>query len=68
MPSGLHLLIHFPYLALPSPLSPQVTTSLFSVSMNLFLFCYIHSFVLFSRFHIQVKTYSTYFSLSTKLH
>ena len=40
--SSLYLLILYPYLA-PS-LSPLVTTSLFSISVSLFLFCYIHSF------------------------
>ena len=44
--------ISYPYIA-PSPsLSPLVTTSLFSISVSLFLFCYIHFFVLFVRFHL----------------
>ena len=37
--SGFYLSIPFPYL--PSPASPAVTTSLFSISMHLLLFCYI---------------------------
>ena len=64
IPGNLYLLIPFPYLLLSPPLSPLVTTNLFSVSMSLVSFCYIHSFVLVFRFHIYVKTYSVYFSLT----
>ena len=40
-------------LSCPFPfLLPTGNTSLFSVSVSLFLFCYIHWFVLFFRFHI----------------
>ena len=45
-------LISYLYLASSSSLTPLVTTGLFSTSVSLFLFCYIYSFVLFSRFHI----------------
>ena len=44
-------------------LSPLVTTSLLSVSVSLFLFCYIHSFVLFFRYYGQVITHSVYLSV-----
>ena len=47
---------------LPS-LSALVTTSLFFISVSLFLFCYIHSFLLFLRFHIQMISYSICLSL-----
>ena len=40
--SSLHLLISYSYIVPPSFLPAQVTTNLFSVSMSLFLFCYIH--------------------------
>ena len=43
-----------PTLSCPhSSLSPLVTTSLFSKSVTLFLFYYIHYFVLFFRFHCK---------------
>ena len=45
MHNSLYLLISYPYVA--SPLSPLVTTNLFSVYVSLFLFCYIHWFVYF---------------------
>ena len=35
-----------------------VTTSLFSISVSVFLFCYIHQFVLIFRFHVSVISYS----------
>ena len=41
--------------------SPLASTSLFSISVSLFLFYYMHSFILFFRFHTQVITYSTVF-------
>ena len=44
--SSIYLLIHFPNLATTPSLSLLVTTSFF-ISMSLFLFCYIQSFVLF---------------------
>ena len=53
-------------LSLPAPLqslSPRVTTSLFSVSVTLFLFYYIHSFVLFLRLQLFMKTYNICLSL-----
>ena len=41
--SSLYSLIPYSYFISPLPLSPLATVSLFSVSMNLFLFCvYIH--------------------------
>ena len=36
-----------PISPLPASFSLLVTTSLFLLAVNLFLFCYIHSFVLF---------------------
>ena len=46
-----YLLISYPYDAF-SPFLYLVTTSLFSISVNLFLFCYSHSLVLFFSFHV----------------
>ena len=43
------------YLFCTLPSSPLTTTCSFSVSVSLFLFCPVCSFVLFFRFHIQVK-------------
>lgn len=44
--SSLYLLIPQPYLVPPYfPLSPLVTTSLFSMTVSLFQFCGIHSFI-----------------------
>ena len=34
------------------PIAPLVAPRLFSMSMSLLLFCYIHQFVVFFRFHI----------------
>ena len=63
--NSLYLLISYPFL-LPTSLSPVVITSLFSISVSLFLFCYIHLCAVFFRFHIQVISYSifclTYFT------
>ena len=39
-----------PVLCLPLSISSLVATSLFSTSVSLFLFCYVHSFVLFLDF------------------
>ena len=39
-------------LLFPSPLPPMGNHSLFSISVSQFLFCYIHSFVLFFRFQV----------------
>ena len=44
---SLYLLIVYPYLAPPHSLPPVVTTSLFSISVTIFLFHYIHSFTCF---------------------
>ena len=38
--------------------------SLFSISARWFLFCHINYFVLHFRFHMQVITYSIFFSLT----
>lgn len=46
-PSSLYLLILSSDFAPPITLSPLITTSLFSVSVSLFLFCYILSFKFF---------------------
>ena len=53
-----------PYIALPSSVSPLVTSSLFSVSVNLLLFCYIHWFVVLLRFYLEVISYSICLLLS----
>ena len=57
IPSSWCLLICFPYLA-PWHLSTLITTSLFSVSVHLFVLLYIKN-VLFFRFNMWEKTYST---------
>ena len=44
-------------------LPPMAATCLFSVSISLFLFCYVSSFVLFLRFHIYVKLWYLSFSV-----
>ena len=54
----------YPYLASPHFPLPTVTTSLFSVSVNLLLFCYIHWFVVFFRLHIYMIIYSIFLSLT----
>ena len=41
MPSSLYLLILFTYFSLSPLISPLAATSLFFVSVILFLFCYI---------------------------
>ena len=61
---SLSLLISLTYFSPPLTPSPLTTTCLFSVSIALFLFCYICSFVLFFRFHIQLRSYSSSLSLS----
>ena len=53
-----------PFTSLP-PLPALATTCLFSVSISLFLICYICS--LFFRFHIEIKPYGT-FSLLDSFH
>ena len=57
MYDSLYLLILFHYLAPLLSLFPMITTSLFSVTISLFLFYYIHLFALFGGFHIQEKIY-----------
>ena len=42
---------HTPFLPLSTALSPLVTTGLVSISLSLFLFCYIYSNVSFFRIH-----------------
>ena len=54
--SNLYILIPSPFLPLPPRHSSWVITSLFSVFVSSFLFCYTCSFVLFFGFHIKVKT------------
>ena len=44
---SLYLLISHSYPALLPSFSSLVATSLYSASVNLFLFCYIHSFYFF---------------------
>ena len=56
-----------PTLMLPI-LSPLMTTRLFSVSVSLFLFWYIHQFVVFCTFHISMISYRIYLSLSGLFH
>ena len=56
--NSLYLLISYPVLLLPFSLSLTVTTSLFFISLSLFLL--LHTFVLFFRFHL----YGIYLSLS----
>ena len=57
---------HTLVLLLPSPLSQLVITSSFSVSVNLFLFCYIHLLVLFLRFHYKISCFNLFFNCKTK--
>ena len=54
----------FPYLASPHFPLPTVTTSLFSVSVSLLLFCYIRWFVVFFRLHISMIICSIFLSLT----
>ena len=61
---SLYLLISFTYFIHPPTLSPLATTCLLSVSIGLFLFCYVCSFVLFCRFHIKVKSHCICLSLT----
>ena len=56
--NSLYLLFSYPVLLLPFSLSLTVTTSLFFISLSLFLL--LHTFVLFFRFHL----YGIYLSLS----
>ena len=50
-----HLSMHA---CIPSSSAPpsSVTMGLFSISVSLFLFCFIHLVVLFFRFHLEVVT------------
>ena len=50
IPSSPYFLISFFILLLPSFLSPLIITRLFSVSVSLFLFCYVRSFASFSTY------------------
>ena len=52
---NLSLLISLTYFSPPLAPSPLAATYLFSLSVTLLMFCYVCSFVLFSRFHIWVK-------------
>ena len=60
--NSLHFLIPYPYLAPLLFPSSWVTTSLFSSSVSLFSFSYIHQIISFFRFHIQ--WYNTVFVFS----
>ena len=53
IPNSLYLLLPNPILPVPSSLSLLVTTK-FSVSVSLLLFCFIHQFVVYFRFHISL--------------
>ena len=63
----IHLFCNWKFISLNFPhlfhlyLFPLTITSLFSVSVTQFLFCYVCSFVLFLRFQIYVKSYSIVF-------
>ena len=48
--------------------SMVITTNVFSISVSLLLFCYIHEFVVFFTFHVQVKSYCICFFLSDLPH
>jgi len=61
--SSLYLLIPYSYLALPPSLFPPVTTSLFCLSVSLFLFCYIHLLASFLD-----STYKWYHTIFVSLH
>ena len=50
------------------PLSPMVTTGLFSISVSLLLLCYIHWFVECFRLYIQAISYSICVSLTDLFH
>ena len=52
IPNRLYLLIPYPSLAPAPPLSPLVTTGLYSKSASLLLFCYSPWFVLFFRLDV----------------
>ena len=57
---NLYILTPYSYFAPPPRHSSWVTTSLFSVFVSSFLFCYNCSFVLFFGFHVKVKTVFVY--------
>ena len=65
-PNCLYIFTYSPSPLLPflPPPSLLLTTSLLSVSVNLFLFCYNCPFVLVFKLHRQMKTYSVCLSLS----
>ena len=56
-----------PILPLPASDSLLVTTSLTSVYMSMLLFCFIHKFAEFFKFHILVISYSICSSLTCSL-
>jgi len=62
IPNRLCLLISYPYIAPPPSLSPLVATSLFSVSVSLCLFCYMHYLVVFFRFISHISDITHYLS------
>ena len=65
--SNVYFLLPYPYFSPPFFLLPTGNQYFFfPISVSLFLFCYIHQFVLIFRFHIQVITYSICMTYSTK--
>ena len=63
---------HTPFSLSPLPFSPLANTSLLSIPVRLFLFCYIHSFFFFLDFtyewyHISLILLSMIFSRSTNI-
>ena len=65
IPSSLYLLIPYPYLA-PSPTALSFLVSLFSISVSMFLLCFMHSFFFFLeipyiRDIIQYLSFSVWF-------
>ena len=67
IPNSLYLLLLYPCLAPPPSLSTLVTTSLFSISVSLLLFCYVHWFVVF--FYIpRISDIIQYLSFSVLFH
>ena len=60
----LYLLMPYHCAALPVAGSPLATSRSPSVSVGLFLFCYIHSFVVFFRFHVCTTPYNICLSLT----
>ena len=53
---------------IPPPSSPLAATCLFSVSVPLFLFMFVHGVWGFFGFHVEVKSRGIWLSLSDLLH